>query len=178
MNAYRRRLDDLEARTGHRAWTADDEAHFRWLSSSSLVIVLGKFADLLAERRYLHLHGDGWDRLDERQRANRAAIERDAFAALLRTCEDPHGAIRRWLAEPDTESWPALYPWLTMDYDAFTTRLTHERATLAVHRGADSPHGIEWRRRHPAWRPDFTPDQYDRWEASLGTAWMVNSPLS
>ena len=170
MSTHHRRLAALEKQAVvSSSWDERDEAFFGWLSSPSLIVVAGAFANDLAHRRY----GDGWFSLGPDQRAARIRLERATLAALFQTEQFHHGALRAWLTAPDEEGWQPL-PWgQGTNYDAFVVQLARERAMLAVHRAWDGEYGREWRRRHPEWRQGMSPDEYDFWEAGLGKAWMI-----
>ncbi len=154
MANLERRLKRLETITPVTL-SAREVSYLQWLSTPSLVTVALQVAKDRAQRRVLHERGvRHWYSLsdDEREDLVRAEL------ATLRSWD----ALHAWCDEPDSAGWPALsYP---TNATSFQRRLAHHRAMLAVHRSANAPLGRAWRRAHPEWCRDMSPEAYDAWE--------------
>jgi hypothetical protein len=183
-----RRLQRLTVVAARREELSErDESFLRWLSWTSLAVVLRETAKAKATRRWLAEHGrvagrpltpvgrgwlmtpgDGWHwDTDEGERERLTQRELDDLLDLTRS-RSLHSAVRAWLMEAETNGWPVLRPPpdnATYDpFVAFRERLAQHRAMMAVHRTFDDALVREWRRANPEWHPDMGADDLDRWE--------------
>lgn len=127
------------------------------LSVPSLFHVCSTFALGLA-----HRHSDvAWRDLDDEQRRALMRVERDRLEALFRL-HAPDDAVRRWLDGEHDE----------LSHETFVSELLHHRRRMADMRGADNERGRKWRRRHPDWRRDLSPDEYIAFELALARETM------
>jgi len=172
-----------------RPWTASERGMLAWMSEPSPAVVIEAEARDKAQRRWLHTNnrvagrpttpdgrgwtvtvGDGWLRdTTDTERETLKRRELDDLQSLLRGFP-LHAAIRVWLAESEEHGWPPLHP--DGDEDSFSAKLARHRAMMAVHRAGRDPLAVEWRRLHPEWRAEMTPDEADTWEFSL-VGWVA-----
>jgi hypothetical protein len=194
MSSLERRLSVIESVTGTGGrWTANEIGMLAWMAVPSLLFVIKDEAEEKAQRRWLHEHGkvagrpstpdgrgwvstvgDGWhwDTTEDQRRslAQRECHDLERLLALFPL----HIAIPEWRAEPEKHGWPTVHPAWNEHDNTFAAKLARERAKMAAHRGGSGVLAVEWRRQHPDWHRDMTPDEYDVWELGLlsGSLWL------
>jgi hypothetical protein len=194
MPSLEQRLRAIEAVTGTGGpWTQNELGMLAWMSAPSLLFVIEDEAEEKAERRWLHVHGkvagrpstpdgrgwvstigDGWH-WGTTEKERHALLQRELLdLERLRALFPLHTAIQVWQAEADEDGWPPVHPVWNEHDTTFAAKLARERAKMAVHRGGSGVLAVEWRRQHPDWHRDMTPNEYDVWELGLmsGSLWL------
>lgn len=82
-------------------------------------------------------------------------------------CGSLHNALRAWTDEAEAQGWPRIWQSSAGDYKRFRDRMEMERSVLTRARMEADPGSVQWRQRHPEWRPDFSPEDEDVWELSM-----------
>lgn len=176
---HSRRLDKLAvqiAPTPTHTWNENQRGFYEWISTPSMLTVVKEFAKDKARRRCLHAanevagsqHSGGSWTIGNHSRSWYGLTADERHQRIWRELEDLNQGMpfTKWLEEGDAAGWPPL-PHTESTIASYLRRVAHDREMLAVHRSQANDLARAWRRDHPEWRRDMTPEEYHAWEITL-----------